>query len=139
NIYAMFGLRTPIVCVIIGEGGSGGALGIGVGDRILMLQNAYYSVISPEGCAAILWRSRDHADRAAEALKLTATDLFELGVIDEVIPEPAGGAHLRPDEAVAAVREALCRHLDQLTAQDPEKLVEARREKYYAMGAWEEA
>lgn len=139
NLLVMAGLRVPIVSVVIGEGGSGGALGIAVADRILMLENAIYSVISPEGCAAILWRSRDAADRAAEALKLTAEDLLRLGVIDEIVPEPAGGAHTRRDEAIRAVGEALRRHLDELVKLDPEKLVERRREKYYAMGAWEEA
>ncbi len=138
NLFVMAGLRVPIVSVIIGEGGSGGALGIAVADRVLMLENAIYSVISPEGCAAILWRSREHADKAAEALKLCATDLLSLGVIDEVIPEPAGGAHLRPADAIESVGTSLRRHLDELTAIDPEELVERRREKYYRMGAWEE-
>jgi acetyl-CoA carboxylase carboxyl transferase subunit alpha len=96
-------------------------------------------VISPEGCAAILWRSRDHAELAAEALKLTASDLFELGVIDEVVPEPRGGAHLDPPAAMKSVAEALARHLDELVDMDPEPLVETRREKFYAMGAWEES
>ncbi len=138
NLFVMAGLRVPIVSVIIGEGGSGGALGIAVADRVLMLENAIYSVISPEGCAAILWRSREHADKAAEALKLCATDLLSLGVIDEVVPEPAGGAHLRPADAIESVGMSLRRHLDELAAIDPEELVERRREKYYRMGAWEE-
>ncbi len=138
NLFVMAGLRVPIVSVIIGEGGSGGALGIAVADRVLMLENAIYSVISPEGCAAILWRSREHADKAAEALKLCASDLLGLGVIDEVIPEPAGGAHIRPAEAIEAVGKSLRRHLGELAAIDPEELVEKRREKYYHMGAWEE-
>ncbi len=138
NLFVMAGLRVPIVSVIIGEGGSGGALGIAVADRVLMLENAIYSVISPEGCAAILWRSREHADKAAEALKLCATDLLSLGVIDEVVPEPAGGAHLRPADAIESVGMSLRRHLSELAAIDPEELVERRREKYYRMGAWEE-
>lgn len=138
NLFVMAGLRVPIVSVIIGEGGSGGALGIAVADRVLMLENAIYSVISPEGCAAILWRSREHADKAAEALKLCATDLLSLGVIDEVVPEPAGGAHLRPADAIESVGMSLRRHLGELAAIDPEELVERRREKYYRMGAWEE-
>jgi acetyl-CoA carboxylase carboxyl transferase subunit alpha len=139
NLFVMAGLRVPIVTCVIGEGGSGGALGIAVADRVLMMENAIYSVISPEGCAAILWRSRDHADVAAEALKLTAPDLLELGVIDEVVPEPSGGAHKSPDEAMLAVGEAIERNLGELVELDPEVLVERRREKYYEMGAWEEA
>ncbi len=139
NLFVMAALRVPIVTCVIGEGGSGGALGIAVADRVLMMENAIYSVISPEGCAAILWRSREHAAIAAEALKLTAPDLFEQGVIDEVVPEPRGGAHVDPAGAMASVGEALERHLDELTAIDPDDLTEQRREKYYAMGAWEEA
>lgn len=139
NLLVMAGLRVPLIACIIGEGGSGGALGIAVADRVLMLENAIYSVISPEGCAAILWRSREHADKAAEALKLTATDLQELGVVDEVIPEPPGGAHVKPPEAIETLGKALKRHLDELLSLDPEELVTLRREKYYRMGAWEEA
>ncbi len=139
NLLVMAGLRTPIITCVIGEGGSGGALGIAVADRVLMLENAIYSVISPEGCAAILWRSRDQAEQAAEALKLTAQDLLELEVIDEIIPEPPGGAHTGPAETATAVGEVLARNLDELTALDPEELVRLRREKYYGMGAWEEA
>jgi acetyl-CoA carboxylase carboxyl transferase subunit alpha len=139
NLFAMAGLRVPIVSCVIGEGGSGGALGIGLADRVLMMENAVYSVISPEGCAAILWRSRDHADVAAEALKLTATDLLELGVIDEVIPEPRGGAHNDPETAINAVGDAIKRNLRELAKLKPDKLLEARRDKYYGMGVWEEA
>ncbi len=139
NLLVMAGLRVPILTCVIGEGGSGGALGIAVADRVLMMENAIYSVISPEGCAAILWRSREHADRAAEALKLTASDLLELEVVDEVIPEPAGGAHARPEEAARPVGEALRRHLRELVDRDPEELVACRREKYYGMGQWREA
>ncbi len=138
NLAVMAGLRVPIVTCVIGEGGSGGALGIAVADRVLMMENAIYSVISPEGCAAILWRSSDHADQAAEALKLTAPDLFELGVIDEVVPEPRGGAHFAPGEAIEAVGEALRRHLNELSKLDPDELVVRRRAKYYDMGAWTE-
>ena len=138
NLMVMAGLRTPIVTCIIGEGGSGGALGIAVADRVLMMENAIYSVISPEGCAAILWRSRDRAADAAEALKLTAADLADSGIIDEVVPEPPGGAHLDPEAAAQAVGEALVRNLDELVGRDPEDLVRERREKYYAMGQWEE-
>ncbi len=138
NLFVMAGLRTPIISCVIGEGGSGGALGIAVADRILMLENAIYSVISPEGCAAILWRSRDEAERAAEALKLTANDLLDLGVIDELVPEPSGGAHLDPGGAAERLGEALARHLDELCTMDVEELVRSRREKYYGMGRWEE-
>ena len=138
NLFVMAGLRVPIVTVVIGEGGSGGALGIAVADRVLMMENAIYSVISPEGCAAILWRSRDEAERAAEALKLTADDLEGLGVIDEIIPEPAGGAHAQPEEAMTAVAEALSRHLAELADLDPDDLVSKRREKYFEMGVWRE-
>jgi acetyl-CoA carboxylase carboxyl transferase subunit alpha len=138
NLLVMAGLRVPIVTCVIGEGGSGGALGIAVADRVLMMENAIYSVISPEGCAAILWRSREHASDAAEALKLTAADLAELGVVDEVVKEPAGGAHEDHAEAIAEVGAAIARHLDELCAIDPETLVVERREKFYRLGAWEE-
>ena len=138
NLFVMSGLRTPIVSCVIGEGGSGGALGIAVADRVLMMENAIYSVISPEGCAAILWRSRDEAERAAEALKLTASDLMGFGIVDELIPEPAGGAHVSPQNAAEELGEALARVLDELCALDIEELVRARHEKYYAMGRWEE-
>ena len=139
NIFTMVGLRVPIVSCVIGEGGSGGALGIGVADRLLMMENAIYSVISPEGCAAILWRSRDHADVAAEALKITASDLLELGVIDEVIPEPRGGAHNDPETAMNTVGDVIKRNLRELATLKPKELLEARRDKYYGMGTWEEA
>ncbi len=139
NLFLMAGLRTPILASVIGEGGSGGALGIAVADRVLMMENAIYSVISPEGCAAILWRSREEAPRAAEALKLTAADLKELQVVDEVVPEPSGGAHLQPEEAARELGQALRRHVGELVALDPEELVARRREKYYGMGQWREA
>ncbi len=138
NLFVMAGLEVPIIACIIGEGGSGGALGIAVADRVLMLDNAIYSVISPEGCAAILWRSRDMAADAAEALKLTAPDLADSGIIDEVIREPAGGAHLEPEGAALALKDAIVRNLNEIQGLDPEQLVAARREKYYAMGAWED-
>ncbi|MYC87187.1 MAG: acetyl-CoA carboxylase carboxyltransferase subunit alpha [Gemmatimonadales bacterium] len=138
NLAVMAGLRVPIVSCVIGEGGSGGALGIGVADRVLMMENAIYSVISPEGCAAILWRSREHSDKAAEALKLTARDLQDLGVVDQVIPEPRGGAHADSEAAVEAMGAAVRRHLRELAKLEPLELVESRRDKYYAIGAWEE-
>jgi len=138
NLFVMSGLGVPIVASIIGEGGSGGALGIAVADRVLMMDNAIYSVISPEGCAAILWKTRDMAADAAEALKLTASDLASSGIIDEVVVEPPGGAHLDPEGAAAALREAILRQLSDLDGLGAAQLVETRRAKYYAMGAWEE-
>jgi len=138
NLFVMSGLPVPIVTTIIGEGGSGGALGIAVADRVLMLENAIYSVISPEGCAAILWRSRDRAEEAAEALKVTAQDLAGFEIVDEVVPEPAGGAHLDADATALALGDALSRHLDELVDLKADELIHQRREKYYAMGRWEE-
>jgi len=135
NILAMFYLRTPIITLVIGEGGSGGALGIGVGDRVLMMQYAYYSVISPEGCAAILWKDGERTPEAAEALRLTAPDLEELGLVDEVVPEPPGGAHRDPEAALALVRAALLRNLDELADVPLEELVLRRRRKYRTLGA----
>jgi len=139
NLREMARLPVPIVVVVIGEGGSGGALGIGVGDRILVLENAYYSVISPEGCAAILWKDRAKAPEAAAALKLTAPDLLSLKLIDEVVPEPMGGAHRDPDQAAENLREALKRNLEALRKLDPPQLVEQRREKYRKMGLFVES
>ena len=138
NLREMFRLPVPIVACIIGEGGSGGALGIGVGDRILILEHAYYSVISPEGCAAILWKDRAYADRAAEALKLTASDLRKSGLADEMIPEPEGGAHRDPESMGACLREAVARHLDELSEIPVERLLEQRYAKFRAMGVFEE-
>ncbi len=138
NIYEMFRLRVPIVVTVIGEGGSGGALGIGVGDRVLMLENAIYSVISPEGCAAILWRDRAKAPEAARALKLTAPHLLELGVIDEVVPEPPGGAHTDPDRAAERLRSALQRHLEAVESLDPDERIAARHRKFQSIGIYEE-
>jgi acetyl-CoA carboxylase carboxyl transferase subunit alpha len=127
-------LRTPTVAVITGEGGSGGALAIGVGDVVLMLERAVYSVISPEGCAAILWRDGTRAREAARALRLTARDLVEFGIVDEIVPEPAGGAHRHPDQAVAAVASAVRRHLTTLTARPLETLLQTRYEKFRRIG-----
>jgi acetyl-CoA carboxylase carboxyl transferase subunit alpha len=139
NILEMAGLETPIVTCVIGEGGSGGALALGVADRVLMLENSVYSVISPEGCAAILWKDASQRERAAEALKLTAEDLLRLKLIDEVVPEPVGGAHIDPDATGESLREALIRHVTELRKIRPEKLVKRRAEKYAAMGAFTEA
>ncbi|GDX10124.1 MAG: acetyl-CoA carboxylase carboxyltransferase subunit alpha [Verrucomicrobiota bacterium] len=134
NIRDMMTLRTPTVAVVIGEGGSGGALGIGVSDRVLMLENAYYSVISPEGCAAILWKHRKHAPEAAEALKLTAKDLKELKLVDDVIPEPLGGAHQNQEAAITNLRDAIIRHLGELVKIPMDQLLEQRYEKFRRMG-----
>jgi acetyl-CoA carboxylase carboxyl transferase subunit alpha len=137
NILEMFSLRVPILVVVIGEGGSGGALGIGVGDRVLMLEHAYYSVISPEGCAAILWRDGDRSPDAAEALRLTSKDLDRLGVIDEVVREPLGGAHRAPMVAMDEVKRVLIRNLDELLETPIDRLLEDRRRKYRHMSEME--
>ena len=134
NLIGMAALRTPIIAAVIGEGGSGGALAIGLADRVLMFENSVYSVISPEGCAAILWKDAAQKERAAEALKLTAQDQIELGVIDEIIPEPMGGAHTDPDAAALALGDSLKRHLRQLRKTKIEKLLQRREEKYLSMG-----
>lgn len=139
NLMEMAALPTPIVCVVIGEGGSGGALGIGVGDRILMLEHAYYSVISPEGCAAILWKSAEFAETAASTLRLTAQDLAGLGVVDEILPEPLGGAHRDHAVMAATLREAILRHLDALAGKPVEDLLRERYEKFRRIGAYLEA
>jgi acetyl-CoA carboxylase carboxyl transferase subunit alpha len=139
NILEMAALPTPIVSVVIGEGGSGGALALGTADRILMFENSVYSVISPEGCAAILWKDASQRERAADALRLTAQDLLRFKLVDEIIAEPLGGAHLDPDAAGEALREALIRHVNELRKVRPEKLVRRRADKYAAMGAFSEA
>jgi acetyl-CoA carboxylase carboxyl transferase subunit alpha len=139
NILEMSILPSPTVAVVIGEGGSGGALALGVADRILMLDNSVYSVISPEGCAAILWKDASQRERAAEALKITADDLLRLKLIDEVVAEPVGGAHVDPDGTGEALRDALIRHVTELRKLRPEKLVRRRAEKYAAMGVYSEA
>jgi acetyl-CoA carboxylase carboxyl transferase subunit alpha len=139
NLEEMAALRTPIVVAVTGEGGSGGALALGLGDRLLMLENAIYSVISPEGCAAILWRDASQKERAAEALRLTAQDLYELGVIDEIVREPPGGAHADPEGAARAVHRALAAHLTDLDGVKPEKLIRQRLEKYRHMGRFAES
>jgi acetyl-CoA carboxylase carboxyl transferase subunit alpha len=138
NLREMAALRVATISVVIGEGGSGGALALGVTDRILMLENAVYSVITAEGCAAILWKTADAKEKAAAALKLTAPDLQELGVVDEVIPEPGGGAHLDWDGTADTLHKALTRHINDLAPMDPEERRRARWAKYEAMGAWKE-
>ncbi len=138
NLREMAGLGVPIVIFVIGEGGSGGALGIGLGDRIFVLENSYYSVISPEGCAAILWRERSKAPFAAQALKLTAPELLELGIIDGIIPEPLGGAHRNPKLAAEEIKKNIDRALGELSKLTPEELVEARYGKYRDVGIYKE-
>lgn len=138
NLREMAALKVPIVVTVIGEGGSGGALAIAVGDKILMMENAWYSVISPEGCAAILFHDAAKAEVAAKALKLTADDLKKQGVIDEIIPEPIGGAQNDPDEAAANIKTALVNALGELTGLSTEKLLQNRFEKFRKIGAWQE-
>ncbi len=136
NLREMARLRVPLVSVVIGEGGSGGALALGVTDRILMMEHAIYSVISPEGCAAILWRSAEHREKAADALKLTSKNLQALGVCDEIVPEPSGGAHSDWDAAADALQSALVRAVGELAALDPEERIRQRHAKFEAMGRW---
>ena len=138
NLKEMSRLSVPIIAVVIGEGGSGGALGIGIGNRILMLENSIYSVISPEGCAAILWKDRKMAELAAEAMKLTAFDLLRLGIIDEIVPEPLGGAHRDKKEAAEILKEAILRHLKELKGLSLEELANSRYNKYRKLGFFEE-
>ncbi len=138
NLHEMIKIKTPIIIFVIGEGGSGGALGIGVGDKVIVLEHAYYSVISPEGCAAILWKSRSNAPEAAEALKLTAEDLLELGIIDEVLAEPKGGAHRNPQEMADTVKGAVKRHLKDFSEITPGELIKMRYDKFRKMGVFEE-
>lgn len=136
NLREMMDLRTPIIAVVLGEGGSGGALGIGVADRILMLENAYYSVISPEGCAAILWKHRKHGPEAAEAMKLTAPDLESMGLVDGVISEPKGGAHNDHQATGESLRAALVKELVSLAELSEEEMMEQRYQKFRKVGQW---
>ncbi|HET8656488.1 MAG TPA: acetyl-CoA carboxylase carboxyltransferase subunit alpha [Longimicrobiaceae bacterium] len=136
NLREMAALKVPTVAVVIGEGGSGGALALGVADRVLMLENSVYSVISPEGCAAILWKSGGEREKAAQALKITAPDLRQLGVIDDVVPEPTGGAHSDWERTAEALHEALSRNLGELRALPIDELLRQRWDKYLAMGEW---
>ena len=138
SMFLMSQLKTPIICVVIGEGGSGGALGIGVGNRIAMLQYAYYSVISPEGCAGILWKSHQFASKAADALRFTSSLLSQLGVIDDVIEEPLGGAHRDPRQIAARLKSYLIKTLDQLVRVSPEDLAADRYDKFRKMGTYME-
>jgi acetyl-CoA carboxylase carboxyl transferase subunit alpha len=141
NLFEMSRLEVPVVATVIGEGGSGGALALGVADRVLMLENAVYSVITVEGCAAILWKdgkSTEMKERAAKALRITAPELMKLGVIDEIVPEPVGGAHVNHEASARSLQEALVRNLEELRRFRPEKLVRRRREKFLAMGEFTE-
>jgi acetyl-CoA carboxylase carboxyl transferase subunit alpha len=138
NMYEMSRLPTPIICLVIGEGGSGGALGIGVGDRVGILEHSYYSVISPEGCAGILWKSNEYAPQAAQALRFTSRDLLRLRIVDEVIPEPLGGAHRDHHQMAIRVKMFLLRTLRELAKIPIDQLLEERYEKFRRMGVWEE-
>lgn len=138
NLLLMNQLKVPILVIIIGEGASGGAIGIGVGDRILMLENSWYSVISPESCSSILWRSWDYKEQAAEALKLSAPDLKKLNVIDEIITEPLGGVHKNRDLMFKNLKEIIIKEINSLKKINPDKLLKKRREKFYSMGVWTE-
>jgi acetyl-CoA carboxylase carboxyl transferase subunit alpha len=139
SLYLMAGLQTPIVSVVIGEGGSGGALAIGVADRLLMLQYSIYSVISPEGCASILWKSAEKAEDAAEAMRITAPSLNEFGLVDEVLEEPLGGAHRNPRETAEVIRNALLKHLDELDKLATDQLLEQRQRRLASFGQFKEA
>ncbi len=138
NLLEMSRLRVPIIVVIIGEGASGGALGIGIGDRILALENTWYNVIAPESCSSILWRSWEYKEQAAEALKLTAADLLAQGVVDRIVPEPLGGAHRNPQQAAMMLKDVLLEELRQVKKIKPEKLLEKRIEKFSVMGSYDE-
>ncbi len=138
NLFEMSGIRVPIIVVVIGEGASGGALGIGVGDRVLMLENTWYSVISPESCSSILWRSWEYKEQAAEALKLTAPDLLEQKVIDKIVPEPLGGAHRDHKKIAETLKKTLLEEIKSLKKIKPDKLVDMRLEKFGAMGVFVE-
>jgi len=138
NIYEMIGLKVPVICIIIGEGASGGALGIGVGDKVAMMENTWYTVISPESCSSILWRSWDKKEVAAEQLRLTATDMLGFGLVDDVIPEPLGGAHWDYDKAADILADYLIPQLDLLEQIPAEERVKTRIEKFGRMGFWEE-
>lgn len=134
NLIEMCQLRVPVICIVIGEGASGGALGIGIGDRVLMLENTWYSVISPESCSSILWRNWDHKMEAAEALKLTGTDMQKLGLVDGIIPEPLGGAHADRDAMFAQVKKEIKKHLNKLVPMDADKRIDQRIRKFASMG-----
>ncbi|MDZ7900363.1 MAG: acetyl-CoA carboxylase carboxyltransferase subunit alpha [Arcicella sp.] len=137
NIRDMFMLKVPVICIIIGEGASGGALGIAIGDRVLMLENTWYSVISPESCSSILWRSWDFKEQAAEALKLTATDMQGNGLVDGIIPEPIGGAHLNQNQAIEIVKNVILKTIKELQILTPSQRIDQRIEKFGNMGVYQ--
>ena len=134
NLFEMMRLKVPVICIIIGEGASGGALGIGIGDKVLMLENSWYSVISPESCSSILWRNWDHKQEAAEALKLTSDDMLNNELIDGLIKEPFGGAHRDPEKMFSTVRDTITEQLDELDKLDPDKRIGLRIKKFASMG-----
>lgn len=136
NLREMARLKVPVIVVVLGEGGSGGALAIGVGDQLLMLENAIYSVISPEGCAAILWKDSAQAERAAEGLRLTAQDLYKEGIVDQIVSEPGGGVHVAPDETVRLLDDALCQKLAESVSHTPAERLSRRHAKLRQMGKW---
>jgi acetyl-CoA carboxylase carboxyl transferase subunit alpha len=137
NLFEMAQLRVPIVCAVIGEGASGGAIGIGLGDRVFMLENTWYSVISPESCSSILWRSWDNKEQAAEALKLTADHMLSFGLIDDIIKEPLGGAHTAPEEMAKTLKKHLKKAIAELQEMDPDQRIMARIDKYANMGVYD--
>lgn len=138
NLREMFMLRVPVICIIIGEGASGGALGIGIGDKVLMLENTWYSVISPESCSSILWRSWDYKEQAAEALKLTAKDMHKFGLVDDIIKEPLGGAHTDAMSTARKIKKTILECLDELEALSPAERISRRIDKFSAMGVYQE-
>jgi acetyl-CoA carboxylase carboxyl transferase subunit alpha len=137
NLMQMAGLKVPVLCIVIGEGASGGALGIGVGDRMLMLENTWYSVISPESCSSILWRSWDFKEKAAEALKPTAHDLLKFGIIDGIVKEPVGGAHSNPEEMAKTLKRTIIKNIAELEAHSPLERINQRIDKYSRIGVYE--
>lgn len=136
NLFEMVRLKVPVLCIVIGEGASGGALGIGVGDRLLMLENTWYSVISPESCSSILWRTWEHKEKAAEALKPTAQDLLKFNIIDGIVKEPTGGAHSSPKDMAKTLKKTIVKHLDELKAMTPDERIMARIDKYSKIGVY---
>ena len=136
NIYEMMRLKVPVICIIIGEGASGGALGIGVGDKVVMLENTWYSVISPESCSSILWRSWDYKEKAADALKLTSEDMKKNGLVDDVIKEPLSGAHREQEEMFQTVKKSIKKYLKELDPIEPSERINQRIEKFNSMGVW---
>lgn len=137
NLFEMTGLKVPVLCIVIGEGASGGALGIGVGDRLLMLENTWYSVISPESCSTILWRTVEHKEKAAEALKPTAQDLYKMKIIDGIVKEPIGGAHSNPEETAKTLRKTIIKNIEELESYTPQERITMRIDKYSNMGVYE--